>query len=147
MIIYRLKYSSLIGIAVCLFVLAGCNNKDKKGDSIAGTPQELQEKVTALIQRFTEQATWDNTKSYDSVLFNQPRLTILLYKTKSFEPLWSKTEEWLPAGDSLFNFIESSQLFGLFPEDYHVKGLKEIRQKFFADSLAKSDKKRCCSMV
>jgi len=47
----------------------------------------------------------------------------------------------LPEGDSLFNFIESSQLFGLFPEDYHINQLKTIREKFIADSFAKGDRK------
>lgn len=140
MSIYRLKQPVFIGIAVCFFVSIGCNNKDKK-ESIASTPQELQEKITSLIQRFTEQSNNDNARLNDSILLNQPRLTKSFYQKKFFEPFWCKRKSWLPVADSLFHFIETAQLFGLFPEDYHVKQLKEIRQKFFADSLGNNDKK------
>ena len=140
--IYRLKYPFFIGISICFFVLVACNNKGKKGESIAGTPQELQEKVTDLIQKLTEKAITNNGKLEDSAItLSQARLAKLLYEKKSFESLWCNKEEWLPAGDSLFRFIELAQLFGLFPEDYHIDRLKNIRQKFFADSLAKGDRK------
>lgn len=121
-------------------VLIACGRKDKKNATAAVTPQELQEKISSLIRHFTGQPTGDYT-SGDSLLLNESRLTKLLYQKKSFEPLWSKSGEWLPEADSLFHFIESSQLFGLFPEDYHLKKLKGIRQKMFADSLGQDDKK------
>jgi L,D-transpeptidase YcbB len=142
MSIYRLKYPFIIGISVCFFVLVACNNKGGKGDSMASTPQELQQKATSFIQNFTEKAIANNGRLDDStIILIQPRIAKLLYEKKSFEPLWCKKEEWLPAGDSLFNFIESSQLFGLFPEDYHLDQIKDIRQKFMADSLSKGDRK------
>ena len=142
MSIRRPKYPSFIGISLCLFVLLACNDKSKKGDNIAGTPQELQRKATGLIQKFTEKALANNGQLNDSsITLSQVRIAKLLYEKTSFEPLWCKKEEWLPEGDSLFNFIESSQLFGLFPEDYHIGQLKTIREKFIADSFAKGDRK------
>ena len=123
-------------------MFTACNNKSKKGDSIASTPQELQEKASDLIKDFTEKAAANGGKLDDSViLLSQVHFVKTIYEKKSFEPLWCKKEEWLPAGDSLFSFIESSQLFGLFPEDYHFQQLKNIRHKFFADSLSKGDRK------
>ena len=122
--------------------MLACNDKSKKGDNIAGTPQELQRKATGLIQKFTEKALANNGQLNDSsITLSQVRIAKLLYEKTSFEPLWCKKEEWLPEGDSLFNFIESSQLFGLFPEDYHIGQLKTIREKFIADSFAKGDRK------
>jgi len=142
MSIYRPKYPSFIGISLCLFVLLACNDKSKKGDNFASTPQELQRKATDLIQELTEKAIANNWQIVDStVTLRQIRIAKLLYEKTSFEPLWCKKEEWLIEGDSLFNFIESSQLFGLFPEDYHFSQLKTIRDKFIADSLAKDDRK------
>lgn len=142
MSIYRLKSSFFIALLLCFFVLIACNNKSKKGDNIASNPQELQEKVSVLIKNFTEEAIANGGKLDDSaILLSQPRLAKTIYEKKSFEPLWCKKEEWLPAGDSLFSFIESSQLFGLFPEDYHIRQLKDIRQKILVDSLSKGDKK------
>ncbi len=142
MSIYRFKYCLFSGILLCLLVLVACNNKKEKGNNIASTPQELQQKATDLIQKITEKAIANNGQLDDSTItLSQPRLAKLLYEKKSFEPLWCQKEEWLPAGDSLFNFIESSQLFGLFPEDYHLNQIKVIRQKIIADSLSKGDRK------
>ncbi len=142
MIIYRLKYTFLTGISLCLFVLMACNNNGEKGDNIASTPEDLQQKAINLIKEFSEKAIANDGKLDDSTItLSQPHLAKLLYEKKSFEPIWCNKEEWLPAGDSLFNFIESSQLFGLFPEDYHLNQIKSIRQKFNADSLSKGDRK------
>ncbi len=111
-------------------------------DSIASTPQELQEKATDIVKQILETATADSGRTGDtSMLLNQTGITALIYKKNNYEPAWCKQEAWLPAGDSLFNFIESSRLWGLFPEDYHVTSLKEIRQRFLADSLTKGDRK------
>lgn len=142
MSIYRLKHPLFIALLLCLFLFTACNNKSRKGDSISSTPQELQEKISDLIESITGKSAASGGKLNDStIILSQARLTRLLYEKNSFESLWCKMEQWLPAGDSLFSFIESSQLFGLFPEDYHVEQLKNIRQKFFADSLAKGDRK------
>ncbi len=138
----RLKYPIATGIAVYLFVLAACNSKAKKGEHIATTPQELQVKTSELIQSRAQYAAARGGKLNDSgLVLSQARLAIVLYEKRSFEPLWCNREKWLPAADSLFDFITSSQLFGLFPEDYHVKQIKEIRQRFINDSLAKNDRK------
>ena len=119
-----------------------CTGKNSKMDSIASTPLELQQKSIELIQEFTEKAINQNGQLADSsVVLNQPRLTKLLYEKRGFEPLWCNKEEWLPVGDSLFNFIKSAQLFGLFPENYHVNQLINTRQKFFADSFKKRERK------
>lgn len=142
MSIYRLKYPSFIGISLCLFVLFACTGKVKKGEHVAGTVQELQQKTADLIQEYTANALANNGQLDDStVLLSQPRLARFLYEKKAFEPLWCGKEEWLPAGDSLFNFIANSQLYGLFPEDYHLDQLQHIRQQFINDSLSTGDKK------
>lgn len=47
----------------------------------------------------------------------------------------------MPTGDSLYQFIGKSQLFGLFPEDYHVEDLDGIYQRFIKDSFVKNDRR------
>jgi len=119
-------------------VLVACTDKTKKGEHIASNVKELQQKTTDLIREFTDNVLANNGKLDDStILLRQARLARFLYEKKAFEPLWCNKEEWLPAGDSLFNFIASSQLFGLFPEDYHLDQLQHIRQQFTNDSLSK----------
>lgn len=123
---------------MCLLVSFACNNKNKKAEAIVDSPQEMQSRVTELIQNFVSDA---DEKLADSILLNQPGITSQLYKKNEYAPAWSSKEEWLPTGDSLFHFIEKAQLNGLFPEDYHVNELMAIRTKFFNDSNAKSDRK------
>ena len=136
---YGFMFTCLISVVAYMFI--ACTGKNSKMGNITSTPRELQQKSIELIQQFTEKAINQNGQLADSSLvLNQPRLTKLLYEKASFAPLWFIKEEWLPAGDSLFNFIKSSQLCGLFPEDYHLTQLINIRQKFFADSFKKGDR-------
>jgi murein L,D-transpeptidase YcbB/YkuD len=126
-----------------LFVFASCNSKGKKPtDTIASTPEDLQEKVKRIIRSSMEQAVNNNGKLDDStIILSQARIAKLLYEKKGFTPIWCGKEQWLPLGDSLLQFIENSELFGLFPVDYHIQELNEIRIKFIQDSSAKSDRK------
>lgn len=142
-VMYILKKNSsyLLIVSLCFLVCVSCNTKRKKADNIAGTAEELEQKTTELIQSYFKQAG-NNGKLDDlTITLSQPVLSQLLYKKTSFASLWCKQEQWLPVGDSLFHFIESSQLYGLFPEDYHLEQLKIIRKKILADSLGKGDRK------
>ena len=140
MSIYRFMFPCFFGIAALLFLLIGCKSKNHSTDSIARTPQELHQKSIDLIKNFTENAIDINGQQDSTTIkLNQPQITKQLYEKMAFEPFWCRKEEWLPAGDSLFVFIESSRLFGLFPEDYHLKQLLAIRQKFLKDSGRKND--------
>jgi murein L,D-transpeptidase YcbB/YkuD len=122
--------------------MSACNNKGKNADdTISGSPQEMQKKTPDLIRNFLVKAISNNGRLEDSTLLSQPRLAKVLYEKNTFDPLWCKKEEWLPSGDSLYHLIETAQLYGLFPEDYHVKELKDIRRKFFEDTAAITDRK------
>ena len=126
-----------------LFISVACNNKDKHaGNTIASTPEDLQEKTKAIIRSSMELAARNNGRLVDSVtLLSQAGFAKFLYEKNDFNPIWGSKQQWLPWGDSLYLFIENSQLFGLFPADYHMKKLTEIREKFKNDSTAKSARK------
>ncbi|NOT51601.1 MAG: L,D-transpeptidase family protein [Chitinophagaceae bacterium] len=128
------------GIVACLFVFTACKNSNRRG-SIAVTPGQLQQKAADIIKSSIIHAAATGGVLPDSVKLSQSRLSKLLYEKNEYAPLWCKEQDWLPAGDSLFRLIEKAQLFGLFPEDYHVKEVSGIRQKFFNDSLRKGDQK------
>jgi murein L,D-transpeptidase YcbB/YkuD len=119
-----------------------CTGKTNESNTLAGSPRELQQKATELIKEYTGKAIAGKGITVDtSILLKQARFTQWLYEKRSFQPIWCQQEEWLPAGDSLFQFIESAALTGLFPGDYHDGRIKEIRQQFFTDSLAKKERK------
>jgi L,D-transpeptidase YcbB len=136
-----LRYS-VISI-LCLFVFASCKTKGKqKGDTIATTPEDLQQKTKDIIRSSMELAVNNNGRLEDStILLSQVRVAKLLYEKNGYIPIWCGKEQWLSSGDSLYDFIDKAQLFGLFPEDFHAKELTSIREKFIIDSAAKSDRK------
>lgn len=137
------SYSCLFLIyMLCLVVFAACKHSRKNsGDNMASSPQEMQQKATEFIHSFIDFAIHNKGKVDDSTILGQPHLVQMLYEKTGFNPAWSNKEEWQTSGDSLYNFIVNAQLCGLFPEDYHVKSLLDIRTKFFNDSNAKSDRK------
>lgn len=139
--IFKKDHPYLIIGFLCLFAIVSCKSKSKKGDSIASTPEELSQKTTALIEAYINDATADGRLDDTTISLYQPAISRLLYSKTSFASLWGGQQQWHPLGDSLFHFIESSQLFGLFPEDYHIGQLKNIREKVEADSLGKGDRK------
>ena len=127
----------LVLVSFCVLI-AACKGK-KSSDTIATSPADLQSKVSDLLRDFVPR---ENNILFDSTTnFGQLETMGFLYKNNSSDPLWSSKESWKPEADSLFAFIETSQLFGLFPEDYHFEKIRDIRDKFFADSLEKSDRK------
>lgn len=136
------KQAPLFIAAFIIFMLiVSCNNKSQK-DSIAATNEELQRKAVLLIKNSMQSVNENGTLHFDSTIeMRQARLAKLIYQKNDFSPLWFQDGNWLPAGDTLFQFIENSQLFGLFPEDYNSEVIKEIRDKFFRDSLSKADRK------
>ena len=138
----QLAFAFITGLLLVICIFFACNSNSKTSDTIADTPAEMQKKAADLIKEYLVKATADSGRSVDSsVLFHHSRLSRLTYEKKSYAPIWSKEEKWLPKGDSMFQFIEKSKLFGLFPEDYHFEQLKNIRDRFFADSLSKGDRK------
>lgn len=140
MYMFRKKNPCLFVATLCLLVMASCNAKNKKGGNIASTPEELTQKTTQLIQQYIIRAGSTGNFDDSTITLNQPAISQLLYTSKSYAALWCKQDQWLPVGDSLFHFIETSQLFGLFPEDYHLKQLKVIKDKMEADSLGNGDR-------
>jgi len=125
-----------IACLLAMLLFTSCDNQKKKpGSTIVSTPQEMQQKSPDLIRSYVELALNDNK------LLSQAPLIQMIYEKNNYQPVWSKEQQWLSLGDSLYNFINDAQLFGLFPEDYHYKEIKTIRFDFFRDSLVKGDRK------
>lgn len=96
-------------------------------------PQQMDDKVKELINTYLAYSLSKDGKVDDSTgLFQLPAL-VNLYRGKTYSPLWSSTQNWLPQGDSLLNFIQKVKLYGLFPTDYHSRLLSTIERIFRAD--------------
>lgn len=133
------KYLLYVAVLLCLFANTSCGGKKAKSQNIATSPEELQEKSSAFIAGYLQQATAGDGKTTDSAWrLLQPRIVKLLYEGNGNNLLWSAGQSWKPGGDSLSNLIFSARYYGLFPEDYHAKELRLIRKEFSDDSLSKS---------
>jgi len=129
-------------ILLCLFMVTACNQKTgEKKDSIADSPSETQAKATDLIRQSIKEVIEKNGKLPGFTQLNQVSMVKLLYERSAYTPLWCHEQRWLSPGDSLFQFIKSAELYGLFPEDYHVKELTSLHERFINDSLGKGDRR------
>jgi len=137
--IKNLSDSLLYYFLFSILFLISC--KSKAGSNVAETPQEMQEKTPDLIKKYIGDAINHGSLSDTSIKIKYPEIAKLLYEKNDYSSLWCNKELWLPEGDSLFSFIETSKLFGLLPQDYHFGNLYMIRQKFFMDTLAVNDRK------
>jgi murein L,D-transpeptidase YcbB/YkuD len=104
---------------------------------IVTKPEQMNEKVPDIIKRIVGHIAEDGSK-VDSIALLQSVVLPYLYK-KSDEAKWSKEEKWLPIADSVMTFIKNSMLYGLFPEDYHFKGISSIKERIASDSVARKD--------
>ena len=55
-------------------------------------------------------------------------------------PIWTGNGKWNPESDSLHTLIDSARYYGLFPKDYHIVELDDLRQRLIFDTTKKEDK-------
>jgi murein L,D-transpeptidase YcbB/YkuD len=122
----------------CLF---SCNPPPEKpkATDIVEIPEQIDVRVKRNIRKNMEFALANKGRLSDTVLLKMDTLVNTLYTKNDFQPLWSSQESWLPEADSLFQFIEFSKSYGLFPNDYHFRALQKIRSLISSDSISRID--------
>jgi len=128
----------LIFLACCI---VSCNNTEQKPPEIVvvKNPEKIDEKVQELLSTTMRYIVDNNGKLNDSVSLTRAGLLDTIYNTGLYQPFWSSNEKWTALADSLFAFIENARLYGLFPSDYHISSLVNIRTGMTADSLHKKN--------
>ncbi|MGH2563489.1 MAG: hypothetical protein ACRDE5_03185, partial [Ginsengibacter sp.] len=137
----KFSFPFLICLLWILLYVSCNNNKRHSGQDIARSPKELQQKATSHIDDLLHLAKGNKGKIDDSTSLVYFKPVEMVYEKNQHELIWSKNEQWLPLGDSLYNFIQNSKLYGLFPEDYHFGQLSSIHTLFYNDNAATSDRK------
>ncbi len=139
--IYCRKFSLLILIGFTFLLPFAC--KEKKAappeKDIVKHEAKLSDRISDDLQKIIEYVNKNNGKLNDSVQLAYLNFSDSIYQKSNFQPIWSKNGEWLPLSDSLYNFIESSKNYGLFPEDYYYHPLAFIHRIFLADSLGRKN--------
>ncbi len=120
---------------------SSCNNPPAKPKpiEIVQKPEDLNLKVNENINSILNFAAGNSGKVDDSIRLVMEPYVNDWYKNRTTARTWSDQNHWLSWGDSLFNFVEQCEYYGLFPSDYHFRQLESLRSRFANDSLAMFD--------
>ena len=134
-------YKLLIAHFFVLLILAACNtandNTPKKdiisNKDIANAPSS--ETIKQLLEHGIENNGQinKNEKLYLNTMVQS------FYNNNAFVYLWSKNKKWSPIADTLLQFINNVEKYGLFSTDYHVASLKNIAANIATDSIKRAD--------
>ncbi len=134
--------SQQILILMFVFFIVACNeNAIQKEKEIVSEPAKMDDVVQSKLKVILSTITEAKGKLDDSSTILSFASLKEFYKNNQYKVIWSSTENYLLFADSLYQFIEQSKLYGLFPEQYHLKQLKTIRNRFTADTLAQTDRR------
>jgi L,D-transpeptidase YcbB len=128
----------LVIIAACFF--GSCKSKHVAPEKeIVKKPEEMDDQISDNIKSFLQYAKDNGGKINDSIKLVLTGVVSTYYENSDYHNTWSLKEKWLPVADSVYDFIETSKYYGLFPSDYHFKELTALRKKLVDDTLAKTD--------
>ncbi|MEO6313984.1 MAG: L,D-transpeptidase family protein [Chitinophagaceae bacterium] len=127
----------LLLLACCA---VSCNNTEKPPEVVVvKTPEKIDEKIKELLPATLKYVIESQGKLNDSVFLQHAVLVDSIYNLESYKPIWSSDEQWSSLTDSLYAFIASARSYGLFPADYNVAALTNIRTGMAADSIHKKN--------
>lgn len=128
-------------LCILAFCMVSCNNTEQKPPEVVEVkiPEKIDGKVKEIIKTTMRYVAENNGKLNDSVLLTHAGLVDTIYTAREYQPFWSSNEKWNTLADSLFVFLENARLYGLFPSDYHINSLINIRRGMAADSLHKKN--------
>ena len=126
-------YSMYIFLLFCL----SCNNNKKKDENIVTNPNAMNSRVADNIKSILQDVLYNSGKIDDSTQIGSPQIVKTYYSRTDYKPVWSSMGKWLPLADSLYQYIAQAENEGLFPNDYHFKHLKLIKDSLDADSLTR----------
>src|ERR1700744_4610468 len=135
------RYKHIVLIAATLFLylfIISCHHK-KTASHIVSSPEKMDATVEDDIQDALEFASDNDGRTEDSLQLPYIASLHSFYTANKFESVWSHKEKWDPLADSMYAFIANSALYGLFPNDYHYKELKALRDSLSKNTSSKKD--------
>ncbi len=138
----RSRHLPIVFLLVPLF-LVQCKNKQAVAPApekdIVVKPASLPERVTADLKHTIHFLKDNKGMLNDSVDIGYPSLIDSLYDSHQYQAFWFNDDKWKPVADSLFAYLDSAELHGLFPQDYHSLLLKNFRQQLQKDTNARKN--------
>ncbi len=125
-------------IVFVLFYACYSPEQPKETDVVV-IPEQFEIRVSKNIRSALEFILSNKGRLSDTVVLAKDSLVNTVYTQRKFQPVWHSQEGWYPLGDSLYNFIEHSREYGLFPSDYHQRALNGLRSLIAHDSITQKD--------
>ncbi len=117
-----------------------CKQKHAAGKPVlVEKPAEMDKHVGENIQAVLQYALENNGNINDSIHLHLLSVVNSFYKEEDYVNIWSSNEVWQPLADSLYHFIEQCEMYGLFPNDYHLNNIRGLKNKLDGDSIARTD--------
>ena len=138
---YRKRGAKLLfPIFLLMLTLMACHEHPRKDARDEGKPPaQMDAHVVTDLKSLLQYASDNKDKLNDSTVLVYRKLAETLYDSNGYTAVWSAKEHWLPAGDSLLAFIDSSKAYGLFPSDYHYTALSFIQRVIGEDTMARKN--------
>lgn len=126
-------------IILCMFILS-CSNEPKHDDvKIVVSPEQMDEKSGESIKEALGYAVEHAGKIDDSIRIKLAAITNKFYDENDYGAAWSHNEQWLPLADSFINFIQQSELYGLFPAEYQLANITKLKHRIDFDSIQRKN--------
>src|SRR5450432_950421 len=116
-----MKFYKTIFLLIFIMCCAVCckNRHVAPEKEIVKKPEEMDDQIADNIKALLQFAKDNNGKINDSVKLSLLGIVGSYYDQNDYHNIWSRKEKWMPLADSMFNFIETSKYYGLYPSDYH----------------------------
>jgi L,D-transpeptidase YcbB len=123
-----------------VFTLAACGNSGNgKPSQLVNNPGDMDAAVSGNLEEVLAYALAHNGKIDDSTRLRMAAVVNVFYQKRDFDIVWSRREQWQPLADSLYRFIETAELQGLFPNDYHFKQLRWLKRLLDSNAQKRTD--------
>lgn len=138
--VQKKAFSLLFLVLVCLVFFISCNDAAKPVEKkIVVDPGKMDQEMRESIETDLAYALQHDGQLDDTIQLKLVSLVNYFYAKNEFVNIWSHKAKWDPMADSLINFLLQSELYGLFPQDYHLKILQSFKSNLETDSLKKMD--------
>ncbi|MCW3090792.1 MAG: L,D-transpeptidase family protein [Ferruginibacter sp.] len=136
----RLPRLLFLFFAGWIFIIS-CNNSPRTSGvkKIVDDPERMDQETSESIREALTFALQNNGLIDDSTRLSFLPLVNDYYEKAEYQNVWSHKERWEPLSDSLISFIQTGELYGLFPKDYHLENLLTMKRTLEVDSLKKMD--------
>ena len=134
---YSTSYRNYLYCMILLTLLSCNDSVSKKDNDIVADPRSMDSRIAENINAALKSAFENAGKLDDSSHIDLLQTVQAFYSKNDYLPVWSSTAKWQSMTDSLLQYIAGAETDGLYPNDYHFKNLKGLKNKLDVDSLSR----------